>query len=162
MPSALSQCAPCNSIQTHKIHFPKYQIHICKNWWAFGNTKSTVWALGAFSIADSQFGGLHNLPNLGVDGNDVYEDLEQSFYVGLLPRWWLWLLLNLGCIGWLWAWQFWNTSFHWTNLNTEHWTNPRKWWNTQSLTLVGTFSMMIVRILIGFHLAGSGGQRMGF
>ena len=111
MPSALSQCAPCNSIQTHKIHFPKYQIHIPKNKLAFGNTKSTGSALGAFSITDSrlasQFGGLHNLPTLGVGGNDVYEDLKQSFYVGSLPRWWLWRLLNLGYIGWLWAWRFW-------------------------------------------------------
>ena len=130
MPSALSQCAPCNSIQTHKIHFPKYQIHIPKNKLAFGNTKSTGSALGAFSITDSrlasQFGGLHNLPTLGVGGNDVYEDLKQSFYVGSLPRWWLWRLLNLGYIGWFWLWRFSDTSS--TGLSLSLWLEHFQWW----------------------------------
>ena len=97
---------------------------------AFGNTKSTGSALDAFSITDSwlasQFGGLHNLPTLGVGGNDVYEDLKQSFYVGSLPRWWLWRLLNLGYIGWLWLWRFSDTSS--TGLCLSLWLEHFQWW----------------------------------
>ena len=104
-------------------------------------------ALGAFSITVSQF--LHNLPTWAlIDGNDVCEDLEQSVYVASLPRWWwLWQLLTLGSDYEHGVFETLpSTGLTWT-LNTVH---PCKWWNTQSLTLVGTFSMMIVRIFIGF------------
>ena len=92
----------------------------------------------------------------------------------LMGRWWQWCLWGFGkiflyCITadddyddcWLWViladydyedfQTLPSTGLTWA-LNTVHWTNPCKWWNTQSLTLIGTFSMMIVRILIGFDL----------
>ena len=81
-----TQPVPCNSIQTHKIHFPKHQTHIPNNKKAFGNSKSTVSAIGAFIFSNSQFRELHNSPTCGVGGNDVCEDLEQSFYVGSPPQ----------------------------------------------------------------------------